>query len=161
MMRKSLIAAFIVFFGTAFVAMPVASANPLIDLWNSITGEEPPAEEPPVDEPSAEQPPVEQPGEGSGEQSGEGPPPEDSTDDKEPVEEPELPEAPAKEGSQAKSGKSSTQPQSASGNTSGNAASGNGGQLPKTATPYPMMLLVGGLVMAAGLALLKVRPSRG
>jgi hypothetical protein len=160
--RKSLIAAFIVFFGTAFVAMPVASANPLSDLWNALTGgnngdmEEEPV---PGDEPGDET--GEEPGEQPGDENGQEPPPEDSTDDDEPVEEPELPESPAQEGSQSKSGKSSTQPQSASGNTSGNAASGNGGQLPKTATPYPMMLLMGGLVLAAGLALLRVRPSRG
>lgn len=157
MVRKSLIAAFIVFFGTAFVAMPVASANPLDWIFGG--DDEPQPEEPPVDTPSEE--PVDNPGEeptdetGQDEESPE-PKPEDSTDDQL-IEEPDLPDSPAGQGSQAKSGKSSTQPQSASGNA---AASGNGGQLPKTATPYPMMLLVGGLVTAAGLALLRVRPSR-
>jgi hypothetical protein len=161
--RKSLIAAFIVFFGTAFVAMPVASANPIADLWEALTGgnngdmeEEPVPGEEPGDETGEDET-----GEDSGDQNSPEPQPEDSTDDEEPVKEPELPESPSQEGSQSKSGKSSTQPQSASGNTSGNAASGNGGQLPKTATPYPTMLLIGGLVLAAGLALLRVRPSRG
>lgn len=141
--------------------MPVASANPLSDFWKILTGEN-------GDEMEEEPVPGEEPGDETGEEPGEEPgdkpgdelPPEDSTDN-EPVEEPELPESPAQEGSQSKSGKSGTQPQSGSGNTSGNAASGNGGQLPKTATSYPTMLLIGGLVLAAGLALLRVRPSRG
>jgi hypothetical protein len=38
---------------------------------------------------------------------------------------------------------------------------GEGGELPKTATPYPLMSLVGSLMMAAGFALMKLRPSRG
>jgi hypothetical protein len=167
-MRKSLIAAFIVFFGTAFVAMPVASANPLVDIWETITGNDGDEME---EEPALGGDPENENGENSGEeQEPVAPQPEPEEEDStegEPVGPPELPESPAQEGSQAKSGNSGNHSKSvSSGNASGhaasvnNAASGNGGKLPKTATPYPMMLLVGGLVMAAGLALLRVRPSR-
>jgi len=169
LMRKSVIAAFIVFFGTTFVAMPVASANPFSDFIRIFTG----GDNGGMDE--EEMPGVENPGNEDGENSGGDqtggsqpePEEEDSTEGNVPIEQPDLPESPAQEGSQAKSGNSGGQSKSAaSGNASGhaasvnNAASGNGGQLPKTATPYPMMLLLGGLVMAAGLALLRVRPSR-
>lgn len=129
MIKKSFIAAFIVFFGFAFLAMPAAFANPITDLVNSILGK---------DEPAPEPAPAPQPE------------PEDPTDDNA-VAEPTLPDGKAGEDSQSKSGQSTTQPQ---------AAAGKGGQLPTTATPYPMMLLVGALLTASGLALLKVRPTR-
>jgi LPXTG-motif cell wall-anchored protein len=67
------------------------------------------------------------------------------------VQEPELPESPAQDGSELpKSGQSGESD-----------SEDEGGELPKTATSYPLMSLVGALIMAAGLALLKLLPSRG
>ncbi|SFG30644.1 hypothetical protein SAMN04488025_12548 [Planifilum fulgidum] len=67
------------------------------------------------------------------------------------MQEPELPESPAKGGSELPKSGQSDQSDSED----------EGGELPKTATTYPLMSLVGSLIMAAGMALLKLRPSRG
>ncbi len=108
MIRKSLIAAFIVFFATAFVAMPVASANPFSDFIRIFTG----GDNGGMDE--EEMPGVENPGNEDGENPGGDqtggsqpePEEEDSTEGNVPMEQPDLPESPAQEGSQARSGNS-------------------------------------------------------
>ena len=67
-----------------------------------------------------------------------------------PCKSPKTPESAAKGGSELPKSGQSDQSDS----------EGEGGELPKTATTYPLMSFVGSLIMAAGLALLKIRLSR-